>query len=76
MWDLESYTERHQFSFCPIVVQTEEHSVPGLTNTLARAACVRCHGTKCTLLTALFIFLSFFCRVTFIQEVTKKLDFG
>jgi hypothetical protein len=35
---------------------------------LARAACVRCHGTKCPLLMALFLFLSSFRRVTFLPE--------
>ena len=29
-----------------------------LSHMLARAACVRCHGTKCPLLTAFFFFLS------------------
>ena len=33
---------------------------------LVRAACVRCHGTKCPLLTAFFLFLSL--RVTFLPE--------
>ena len=34
---------------------------------LVRAACVRCHGTKCPLLTALFLFL-FSPTLTFLPE--------
>ena len=37
------------------------------TNKLVRAACVRCHGTRCPLLTALFLFLSSEV-VTFLPE--------
>jgi hypothetical protein len=32
---------------------------------LVRAACVRCHGAKCPLLTAFFPLLNFFCFVYF-----------
>ena len=46
----------HSFLFYISAVYMNSNSMIKVSNILVRAACMRCHGTKCPLLTAFFFF--------------------
>jgi hypothetical protein len=55
-------------SVVSLIMSLQNNLIKAQVCTLVRAACVHSHGTKCPLLTALFLFLSSFRRLTFLPE--------